>query len=303
MKVLITDKLSLTKQDYQQLEAAGYQIEVYEQLINQTADVVVGNFDQDTNIIFQIKGLSYLQLLSAGYDQLDLDKMKEHSIQLANARGVYSIPIAEYVVGKILAFYKKDSLFVEQQKEKNWNRIRELLELTNKTVGLLGTGSIAQETAKRLKGFDCKIIGLNTNGRDVEYFDQCYSFENIDALLSQSDIVICTLPLNEQTHHIMNKEKFLKMKQDAMFINIGRGAEVNEQDLVEILDTHLSQVVLDVFEEEPLPKSSPLWSHPKVVITPHISNASDLINERRKQLVIDNLLRFIRNEKIKNKIV
>ena len=302
VKVLILGDLLFQNSEEERLISAGYELEYSEEYNGQNVDVLVG-VPKDVESVFLIPQLKFIQLLSAGYEKLDLKKLKDNSITLANARGVYSVPMAEYVIGKILAYYKQDNVFLEKQKEKVWYKENICLELTNKTVAILGTGSIGIEIAKRLTNFGCNILGVNTSGKEVEYFNRCYNLSDLDIVLSQSDIVVCALPLNNETYQIMNKNSFMQMKKDAMFINVGRGKQISENDLIDVLDHHLSCVVLDVFQQEPLPITSKLWQHPKVIITPHISNSSELIKSRMNKLVINNLLNFINNREMENKVI
>ena len=305
MKILIRNMLKIDNDDIKMLETHGYgPIEFFDTVEESDAEVIVGSIATDTESLKKFPNLKLLHILPAGFDSLDLEALKKRGVMLVNGKGVYSRPIAEYIIGKVLAWAKKDQEFYKQQMNKEWTRINEgMLELTDKTVGILGTGSIAQDTARLLKAFDCKVLGLNTSGKPVEHFDNTFAIDEMKTVFNQSDIVICTLPLNEKTYHLLGKEEFLAMKKDALFINIGRGKEVVEKELIEILDTHLSQVVLDVFEQEPLPKESPLWHHPKVIITPHNSSDSDIVDARRKTYVLENLMHYSKNEEIENRVI
>lgn len=305
MKILISNELGTVDSDVELLKKSGYfDIEFFDKITESDADVIVGSIKTDSQSLNQYPNLKYLQILSAGYDSLDLDALKDRGIILANARGIYTKPIAEYIIGKTLVWAKKDHVMYQQQKEKSWiKHEEEIVELTGKTVTILGTGSIGQETARLFKAFECHTIGVNTSGHLVDYFDEAYALKDLNSVLAKSDIVVCTLPLSKETYHLLGKEQFLAMKKETLFINIGRGPEVNEKELLEILDDHLSQVIMDVFEKEPLPMESPLWNHPKVIVTPHNSAVSDLITNRRKTFVLKNLAHYADKEEIENRIV
>jgi len=305
MKIIISNQLSVKEEDINKLKEAGYEVgDSFDKVTASDADVIVGSIESNEKSLENFPNLKFIHILSAGFDKYDLEAMKNRNIIMVNGRGVYSRPIAEYILGKVLVWAKKDHTFYDQQKRNEWIRYdAEMLELSGKVVGIFGTGSIGKETARLFQAFDCKVLGVNTSGKAVEYFDETFAMEDKETVLKQSDIIVCTLPLSDATYHLFGKQEFLTMKKDALFINIGRGKEVNEVELLEVLDTHLSLVVMDVFEVEPLPKDSPLWQHSKVIVTPHNSADSDIVDERQVNYVIGNLLHYIKKEELENRII
>ena len=235
--------------------------------------------------------LKYIQLTSAGYDRVPLDYVKKHNIDIYNARGVYSIPRAEYAVASALQLYKNFTFFHDNQKNKLWEKDRSLQELYGKTVCVVGCGSVGTECAKRFKAFGCKTIGVDISFKVDNAFDKIVLLEALDMVISQTDIVILTLPLTDETYHIFNKERFSFLKSDVILINISRGAVVDTQALVEFFSNDRPQAtaVLDVFEDEPLPQSSVLWEMKNIFITPHNSFIGDANNERLADLILSNL--------------
>lgn len=251
--------------------------------------------------INKMKNLKWIQLASIGVDQVPNSTLLENNIILTNNRGGYSIPMGEWVVLKTLEIYKKSAELYKQQRNKKWKMDTSVLEIYGKTIAFIGTGSIAVESAKRFQGFGTNIIGVNTKGREVEYFDKCYSIDKLDEVLSISDTVILTIPYTEQTHHLINKDKLNKMKKDAAFINVSRGSIINEQDLINHLkEGNLLGAALDVFEEEPLPETSPLWEMENVIVTPHNSWISEMRNERRFNTILNNMERYKKGEELIN---
>ena len=305
MKIIISNQLSVKEEDINKLKEAGYEVgDSFDKVTASDADVIVGSIESNEKSLENFPNLKFIHILSAGFDKYDLEAMKNRNIIMVNGRGVYSRPIAEYILGKVLVWAKKDHTFYDQQKRNEWIRYdAEMLELSGKVVGIFGTGSIGKETARLFQAFDCKVLGVNTSGKAVEYFDETFAMEDKEIVLKQSDIIVCTLPLSDATYHLFGTQEFLTMKKDALFINIGRGKEVNEAELLEVLDTHLSLVVMDVFEVEPLPKDSPLWQHSKVIVTPHNSADSDIVDERQVNYVIGNLLHYIKKEELENRII
>ena len=246
------------------------------------------------------ENLKYVQLTSAGYDQLD-ERILESDIIISNARGVYSEAIAEYVFSYILADLKQHQPLYKAQEKRKWQNDIKLHSPKEKTILCLGTGSIAQEIAKIAKFFSMRMIGINSNGRAVSGFDYCTVLTDIKTL-SQADYVVSSLPLNKHTQGILDRNFFLNLNENAMFVNVGRGAVVKEEDLLEIIDTTLSKVVLDVFKDEPLNIDSPLWHHEKVIVTPHISYQSEFNDLKHIDLLTQQLSLITKGESPLNQI-
>ena len=239
--------------------------------------------------IADFKNLKYIQLTSAGLDRVPMDYIKSHGIVIHNARGVYSVPMAEFAVSGVLQLYKQSKFFYENQKFKKWEKRRDLLELYGKTVLIIGCGSVGTECAKRFKAFDCRVIGVDLFPYENEYFSEMSGLNDLDEKLSQADVVVLTLPLTEETQGLFGTTRFEKMKTGAVLVNISRGAIVDESALLNALDKQLFGAVLDVFEEEPLSKNSALWGKGNVIITPHNSFVGDKIEERLCESVFKNL--------------
>ena len=239
--------------------------------------------------IEKFTNLKYIQLTSAGFDRVPIDYITSNNIELHNARGVYSVPMAEFAVSGILNFYKKNRVFFENQNKHLWEKQRDLLELSGKTVCIIGCGSVGGECAKRLKAFDCKVIGVDLVVKDFDYFDKVYGLVDVKSAVSVSDIVILTLPLTQETRNMFNHKLFSVFKDNTLLVNIARGGIVNTDALLKALSTKLMGAVLDVFEDEPLELSSPLWDMDNVIITPHNSFVSNKNNERLSEIIFDNL--------------
>lgn len=234
--------------------------------------------------------LKYIQLTSAGYDRVPMEYVKQHNIKINNARGVYSIPMAEFAIAGVLQIYKHMNSFAENQKAALWNKERNLQEIFGKTVCIVGCGNVGTECAKRFKAFGCNVVGVDIVTRKDENYSKVELIDNIDEVLVVSDVVVLTLPLTEHTFHIMNKDRFGKMKKESVIVNIARGAVVDTAALIEALDNkRLGGAVLDVFEEEPLGNENRLWSMENVIVTPHNSFVGDGNQERLSGVIINNL--------------
>ena len=177
--------------------------------------------------------------------------------------------------------------------------------ITNMTKALVfGTGSIGQEIAKRLNAFDVIVDGVNSNGRDIIHFRQCFNLEKGKKEANNYDILIFSMPNNQDTAGLVDEEFINTLKDTAILINVGRGTLINERDLIEALNKDkFTGVALDVMQTEPLPAESELWTHPKVYITPHSSFISDGINKRRIDLILSNILAFYQHKEIINRII
>lgn len=251
--------------------------------------------------IAPMEKLKWIQLSSIGIDQLPLNEVRKSNIKITNNKGGYSIPIGEWIVLKALELLKNSKSLYEKQSNKKWKMDTSILELYDKTIGFMGTGSIAKEAAKRLKSFGVNILGSNTNGREVEYFDRCYSKDNIKEMLSLSDIVVVTIPYTKDNYHFINKNIFDSMKEGCFFINIARGNIVDEKELINNLKSgKIKAAALDVFEEEPLKEDNILWDLDNVIITPHNSWISEKRNDRRFQCIYNNMKNYVEEKELIN---
>ena len=306
MKLILQNNLGFSEKQIEEIKELGVSIDYYNNEIVE-GDIFAGFPKQPFSEVEDITGLKFVQSLMVGYDHLNLNALLDRGIIFASGSGVSSVPIAEYVLLKILDHYKKAQRFRDQQAVAHWGlrseNTLEIDELYNKTALILGTGSIGMEIAKRLQVFGVSVIGVNTTGKEVGHFDKTVSIENLNLVLKKADIVVGCLPLTKSTQGIYNYDFFSEMKSDAIFINVGRGSQLNEEDLLKVLETHLAHVYLDVLPKEPLASDSKLWSHKKVSITPHISSSSIYIRERMKDLLIFNIKQFISGQEIKNRVV
>lgn len=235
--------------------------------------------------------LKIVLLPSAGYDKADLNYLKKREIILTNARGVYDIQIAEDVISKIMYFNRDIKQYQTQMNHHIWEADHHFHELYQKTVGIIGTGSIGMRIAQVLRGFNTRVIGFKRTKDDVPYFDHIYTEdEGFNDLLKQSDYVILAVPLTDETTHIIDENALRNMKKDALLINIARGKIVDEKALIKALNSDwIRGAALDVTETEPLPENHPLWQAKNIFITPHIAGTSPManlrVNERLKQII------------------
>ncbi|WP_318617957.1 NAD(P)-dependent oxidoreductase [Sporosarcina sp. YIM B06819] len=302
MKLLLTGAFKYSEEQLDSLKSLGYEILfIQDERFPLEVDVsdieaIVCNGLFLYNDIKKFENLKFIQLTSAGLDRVPLDYIKDQGIKLFNAKGVYSVPMAEWVVLKILEIYKNSREFYEAQREHKWEKQRDLFELTNKTAAIIGFGDVGAEVAKRLKAFDVNIVGVGRSIKESQYVDEFYLIDQLYDVLKKSDIVILTLPLTKETTHLINVKKIATMKDKSVLINVSRGGVIDEMALKGALqkDKFLG-VALDVFENEPLPWESPLWNYKRVIVTPHNSFVSDKVNEKLFRLTMQNLKENIGN--------
>lgn len=298
MNLLITGAYKWTNEQIGILRKYGFQVRYIEREDSEIPfdvsdiDAVVCNWLFVHHDIKTFSNLKYIQLLSAGHDRVSQDYIREHQITLRDAGGVYSIPIAEYIVCGVLQLYKYSGFFNEQQKMHQWVKNRNMMELSGKKICIVGVGGIGKETAKRFFGFTDEIYGIDLYPSENPFFKKIYPLSMLDEELMTSDIVILTLPLTSETENMFDRHRFKSLKKGAVFVNAARGKLVDEEALSEALDQNLFGAVCDVFREEPLPQESKLWKKKNLIITPHNSFVSEKNQERMWSVILDRLIEY-----------
>lgn len=296
MKLLLTGAFKYTNEQIEYLKSLGNEVvfvqDEREKIGFDVSDIegVICNGLFLYNKIEQFKSLKYIQLTSAGFDRVPLDYINEHKIKIYNARGVYSVPMAEFALTGILQLVKQSRFFYENQKQHMWEKSRTLGELLGKTAVIVGAGNIGTEVAKRLDAFDMTVIGVDVCNNEKLYFDNVELLSELDEYLKIADVVVLTLPLMDSTRGMFDKTKFELMKENSIFVNLARGPLVVENDLIDSLEQKLiGGAVLDVFDVEPLEKNSPLWDMKNVILTPHNSFVGENNNKRMFKVIVENL--------------
>lgn len=294
MNLLVTGAWNKAKENIENLKSMGHEV-VYMQ---QEKDVLPCNYEWVEGVICnglflshpieKFVKLQFIQLTSAGFDRVPMDYVKALDIEIHNAKGVYSIPMAEFAITGVLQLYKQRGFFYVNQKQKKWEKHRDQLELNGKTVCIIGCGDVGTECGKIFRAFGCKVMGVNRTFKTIEQFDKIASLSDLDSILPNVDIVVLTLALTDETYHLMNAVRLAKVKSTVIIVNIARGAIVDTNALVEALP-NLGGAVLDVFEEEPLAESSPLWNMENVIVTPHNSFVGDGNETRLSAVIMKNI--------------
>lgn len=249
---------------------------------------IIGNGIFLSHPIERFQNLRFIQLTSVGYDRVPMDYVREHGIEIHNAKGVYSIPMAEFAIAGVLQLYKQSKFFIENQKNREWERHRGLLELAGKTVCIVGCGDVGNECAKRFRAFGCKVIGVNRTTREDILYECIYELAHIQKAIESADVIILTIALTDKTRHLIGENEIQKMKKTAILVNLARGAIIDTEALIGKLPS-IGGAILDVFEEEPLPQDSVLWEMENVIVTPHNSFVGEGNQERLAEIITNNL--------------
>ncbi|MFI3293538.1 MAG: NAD(P)-dependent oxidoreductase [Rikenellaceae bacterium] len=250
------------------------------------------------NDISKFTSLRYIQVTSAGLDRLPMEQVAERGIVVNNARGVYSVPMAEWAMAAILSLYKNIPTFLKNQAQHKWIKDREVRELSGSKALVVGMGSVGQQVAKRLWAMGVTVEGVDVAKMEFPYIERCHKIDELQTIIGDCDIVVLTLPLTPDTYHIINSDLLGIMQSDAILVNISRGAVINESDLIEVLnDGEIAGAALDVFECEPLDHNSPLWDMANIIITPHNSFVSPKNAARLEGVIVENLQQYISNNK------
>lgn len=278
-----------------------------------------GNFDSDVSDAevyfngFYLKSTTLHKVLaaapslrwqhtpSAGVNHILTPIFLERDIVLTNSAGVYAIPIAEFVLAFILNHAKQLSKLQTSQAEHYWATGLELQELTDATLLIIGAGSIGQAIAQRASAFGMRVWGTRRNPQPLPEFERVVGVNEWRSLLPDADYVVIATPLTSETKGMIDAAALRSMRPSAYFINIARGAVVDEAALLTALsEGWIAGAGLDTFSTEPLPPDSPFWSLPNVFVTPHCSGFSPQVTERIIALFLDNLTRYRTGTPLRN---
>ena len=254
------------------------------------------------HVVSRAERLRWIHSASTGVDRIATALVRDRGITVTNARGVFSRPIAEYVVMMALAVSRRLPHLLELQRERTWQPLRGR-ELSELTVGIVGYGSIGVEIARLLEPFGCRIVATRRHperGAEVAGVE-LYGLDQLGEVLRASDIVVVAAPLTDATAGLIGADQLAEMREDAWLINIARGRLIDEMALRRALESGwIGGAVLDVFNEEPLAPDSPLYALHNLIITPHTSWASDRVVERSVDLFVENLRRDAAGEPLRN---
>ena len=259
--------------------------------------------------------LTWVHSATSGVERALTPVALERGLVVTNARGVFSRPIAEYVVMMILAVSRRLPQLLELQRERTWQPL-EGVELRDVTVGIVGLGSIGRAVGALATAFGCRVVavrrrseaGSASSVRDDEaesfgemVLDRVGGPETLPELLAESDFIVLAAPLTSETEQMINSETLAMVKPGAWLINVARGRLIDERALIRALrEGDLGGAVLDTFRDEPLPAMSPFYDLPNVIVTPHTAWSSGRVLDRSVELFCENLRRFAKGDPLLN---
>ena len=266
------------------------------------AEVIYGlRLPQD--VLTRAPKLKWIQVMSAGVDRYLDAEMRDSPVRMTNVSGIHATPIGEFVLGLMLMFVKLSPECFHLKQQVKWQRVYPSV-LNDKTLGVVGLGSIGREIARLGKAFGMNVIATRRSARPgdhARYVDTLLPADRLDRLLRESDFVVLAVPFTSETERLIGEAQFRRMKPTAFLINVARGGIVDEDALVRALtEKTIAGAGLDVFATEPLPGDSPLWRLPNAILSPHISGGREDYVVRATELFADNLRRYLAGKRLVN---
>jgi phosphoglycerate dehydrogenase-like enzyme len=249
----------------------------------------------------QAQQLVWLHTFSAGVDDRFFQRLLERGVRLTNSSGAHAVPIAHTVLLYLLAWSRDLRGWLEAQARRSWEP-RPIVDLQARVLGIVGLGAIGCEVARLAAAFGMRVIGTRRAPRGDE---PCETWppSRLHELLSAADYVVLTVPLTDETRHLVDAAALGCMRPHAVLVNVSRGAVVDETALVAALSSgRIAGAALDVFDSEPLPADSPLWTMRNVIVTPHSAGTAPGGDERATEIFLANLRRYVVGEPLRNEV-
>lgn len=266
--------------------------------------IVIVPSEFSVDLALKCPNLKLLQTVSAGTNMIDIKALEEIGIQVANNGGGNAVAVAEHTITLMVSVYRKLDLQIKAVKDRQWagdlrkTWFEQTFELTDKTVGIIGLGRIGQRVARRLQGWDCKLVYHDLAEFPPALDESLYLTRlPMDELLKTSDIVTLHVPLTRETRGMMSDREFDLMKPTAVLINACRGPVVDEAALIRALEQKkIMAAGLDVLEEEPTPVDNPLLDMDNVIVTPHLAAFAQESYDKSRAFAVQNAARVARGE-------
>jgi len=266
------------------------------------AEVVFG-FDVPFDLADQAPNLRWVQGIGSGYEHIWGAGLDRDGITVTNAVGVSAAPMAEFVLGRVLALYKRFREVDARASRHEWAPAYGRM-LAGSTIGIVGLGAIGQAVADRASALGMRVVASRRShrpGMTAPNVETLYGPGDLATLLGESDVVVLCAPSTPETRNLIDADALAAMRQGTIFVNVGRGTMVDEPALIDALERgHLAAAVLDVTSEEPLPSGHPLWDAPNVYISAHCSATSDGYVDRVAAVFVDNLAHYVAGEPLSN---
>jgi glyoxylate/hydroxypyruvate reductase A len=249
-------------------------------------------FPQD--VFKRMPKLEWIQALAAGVESYIQNAEQFKQIPVCRITGAFGKYMAEYVLAYVLYFCQNIPRVLKAQREKKWDPFR-MEFIHQKTLGVMGLGHIGKVVTQKARDAGMRVVSWDMVPADAPYVERQFRSQEMSGFLKEADFVVLTLPMTPATKNLVGRDFFQAMKKAAYLINICRGAIVDENALVEALTSgQIAGAVIDAMKEEPLPKESPLWDCPNLIVTSHISGPS--LPEDMVEIFKENFRRFVRKE-------
>ena len=267
------------------------------------AEVILG-FDLPMGLVDRAPSLKWVQGIGAGFDHLWGTGLGSSAVRVTTAAGVAAVPIAEFVMARLLAVWKRLDELAEQQRHHVWKAAYGST-VAGRTLGVVGLGAIGTAVAERAHAFGMHVLGVrqNPSAPSTPAADEVHGPDRLLDLLPRCDAVVVCAPATPDTAKLIDAGALAAMRPDAVLCNVARGALVDEPALIDALQRgHLAAAILDVTTEEPLPADDPWWDAPRVHLSPHSSASIERYMERLFDLFADNLGRYVQGEPLRNPV-
>jgi phosphoglycerate dehydrogenase-like enzyme len=254
-------------------------------------------------LLREVPSIRWVQAISAGVDGLLVPEIVESEITLTRVRGVHDGPVAEFAMGLILLAAKRLRAYLKAQERREWFEAVQPAVLAGSSLTIVGYGEIGKALGRRARAFEMRVVGVRRRPRPDEHADEVVGLDRLHEALARADYVVLAAPATSETNHLIGAAELKAMQAHAFLINVGRGSLVDEDALDEALRSgRVAGALLDTVSVEPLPKDHPLWSNPKVVITPHMAGLRPIGTIGGPQLdqFLDNIRRFARGDPLLN---
>lgn len=249
-------------------------VEVYPHDTEREKTQFVLVFHPPENTFRKFPNLKVIASMAAGINHITKNNKVPKNISVTKVNDpLHHADMANFVLALSLSYLRRLPDYFQQKTQALWET-HDYQRPEEITIGIMGIGAIGKAVGKVMLKNDFKVTGWSRSKKDIDQIKTFHGKDQRNAFLETADILVCTLPLTKDTEGILNKEVFNKLPQDAYLINIGRGKQLVEADLLEAIDNgHLAGAALDVFHEEPLPKQHPFWNHKSIMITPHTAGS------------------------------
>ena len=249
--------------------------------------------------------LQWIQGIGAGVEQFAKAGVPAEGIRITNASGVGARSMSEWVIGRLLQVWKRFPESDALQRERHWKQTYGRT-FADSVIGVVGLGHIGMAVAQRATALGARVLGTRRRARpgdSSEFVETIYPLDRLHDMLGECDAVVVAAPATPETHHMIAADEFAAMRDGTMLVNVARGSLVDEAAMIDALETgRISWAALDVFETEPLPDESPLWTHPRVLVTGHSSPSVDRYMDDIFEILLENVRRWVRDEPLRNEI-